>query len=213
MAIDRGVWVLVVVTLAVGSASGSQRQGLQEGSARRPATDFSLTDATGANASLSGLRGKVVLLDFWATWCTGCKEEMPWFIEFQKKYRAAGPRVGGRRVRRRRVGKGSTVPTRPPGQLSDRRRRCGIRGESTASPDCRRHCSSIGAVALLKFTSARWRRNRLRHTFEVSFRRNRRPFAASRLRNARRCLREQARRRVSARYLQRQRPSGYRRRR
>jgi len=90
MAIHRGVWVLVVLTLAVGSVSGSQRKGLQDRSARQPVRDFSLTDATGANASLSGLRGKVVLLDFWATWCAGCKEEMPWFIEFQKKYERQG---------------------------------------------------------------------------------------------------------------------------
>jgi hypothetical protein len=32
----------------------------------------------------------VVLLDFWATWCTGCKVEIPWFIEFDKAYRAKG---------------------------------------------------------------------------------------------------------------------------
>ncbi|HEV8397885.1 MAG TPA: TlpA disulfide reductase family protein, partial [Vicinamibacterales bacterium] len=36
------------------------------------------------------LKGKVVLLDFWATWCTGCKVEIPWFIEFDKAYRAKG---------------------------------------------------------------------------------------------------------------------------
>jgi cytochrome c biogenesis protein CcmG/thiol:disulfide interchange protein DsbE len=90
MAIHRGVWLLIVLTLAVGSVSGSQRGGLQERLVRQPARGFALTDATGANASLSGLRGKVVLLDFWATWCTGCKEEMPWFIEFQKKFERQG---------------------------------------------------------------------------------------------------------------------------
>jgi len=31
-----------------------------------------------------------VLLDFWATWCTGCKVEIPWFMEFEKKYRGRG---------------------------------------------------------------------------------------------------------------------------
>ena len=40
--------------------------------------------------SLAGLKGKVVLLDFWATWCTGCKVEIPWYMEFQKKYRRRG---------------------------------------------------------------------------------------------------------------------------
>ena len=90
VAMNRRLWVLVVFTLTVCFVSGSQREGLQDRPARRPATDFSLTDATGAHASLSGLRGKVVLLDFWATWCAGCKEEMPWFIEFQKKYARQG---------------------------------------------------------------------------------------------------------------------------
>jgi cytochrome c biogenesis protein CcmG/thiol:disulfide interchange protein DsbE len=36
------------------------------------------------------LKGRVVLLDFWATWCTGCKLEIPWYVEFQKKYGAQG---------------------------------------------------------------------------------------------------------------------------
>jgi thiol-disulfide isomerase/thioredoxin len=31
-----------------------------------------------------------VLLDFWATWCHGCKEEIPWFVEFDQRYRAKG---------------------------------------------------------------------------------------------------------------------------
>jgi cytochrome c biogenesis protein CcmG/thiol:disulfide interchange protein DsbE len=49
-----------------------------------------LTDASGKTAKLTDYRGKVVLLDFWATWCTGCKQEIPWFSGFQKKYGAQG---------------------------------------------------------------------------------------------------------------------------
>jgi len=57
---------------------------------RPVAPGFSLTDAHGKLVTLSGYRGKVVLLDFWATWCGGCKLEIPWYIEFDKKYRDQG---------------------------------------------------------------------------------------------------------------------------
>jgi len=56
----------------------------------KPAPDFSLADASGTPIKLSAYRGNVVLLNFWATWCGGCKTEIPWYIEFQDKYRDAG---------------------------------------------------------------------------------------------------------------------------
>ena len=52
----------------------------------QPAPDFTLSDAAGSPIKLSALKGKVVLLDFWATWCTGCKVEIPWYIEFENRY-------------------------------------------------------------------------------------------------------------------------------
>lgn len=51
------------------------------------APDFALQNATGANLRLSAYKGKVVLLNFWATWCHGCTMEIPWLIQFQKSYR------------------------------------------------------------------------------------------------------------------------------
>ena len=49
----------------------------------------------GKNVRLSDYKGKVILLDFWATWCGPCKIEIPWFIEFQKKYGPQGLQVIG----------------------------------------------------------------------------------------------------------------------
>ena len=57
---------------------------------RKMAPDFVLDDATGKPVRLSELRGKVVLLNFWATWCAPCGIEIPWFIEFQKAHQDAG---------------------------------------------------------------------------------------------------------------------------
>jgi peroxiredoxin len=54
------------------------------------APDFSLQSLDGKTIRLSDLRGKAVVLNFWATWCAPCKIEMPWFVDLQKKYESAG---------------------------------------------------------------------------------------------------------------------------
>ena len=73
----------------------------QKGGAACPANakpaplDFVLKDVTNKDVRLSDYKGKVILLDFWATWCGPCKVEIPWFVEFQQKYGKAGLQVIG----------------------------------------------------------------------------------------------------------------------
>jgi peroxiredoxin len=62
---------------------------------RKAAPDFTLNDTQGHSVSLSGYKGKVVLLDFWATWCAACQFEVPWYSEFSKKYAEKGLAVVG----------------------------------------------------------------------------------------------------------------------
>jgi thiol-disulfide isomerase/thioredoxin len=63
--------------------------------AAKPEPDLKLKDLDGKEVSLGELQGKVVLVNFWATWCDPCREEIPWLIELQAKYGARGFTVVG----------------------------------------------------------------------------------------------------------------------
>lgn len=57
---------------------------------RRPAADFQRADLNGTPLQLSSLKGKVVLIDFWATWCPPCRMEIPHFKELYAAYKEKG---------------------------------------------------------------------------------------------------------------------------
>lgn len=59
------------------------------------APDFSVTDLSGQTLQLSRYRGKVVVLNFWATWCSPCRSEIPRFVDFENKYGGDGLEIIG----------------------------------------------------------------------------------------------------------------------
>ena len=85
-------FAVLAVFYIVGKATPSVPQAVKPGQA---VPDFSTTNADGGTLRLSDFKGKVVLINFWATWCGPCRTEIPDLIALQKKYGAKGFTVLG----------------------------------------------------------------------------------------------------------------------
>ena len=75
---------------AVASTGGAALAAACDAEARPANLDFTLQDKDGNDVHFESLKGKVVLLNFWATWCGPCKIEIPWFVEFAEQHAGDG---------------------------------------------------------------------------------------------------------------------------
>jgi len=85
--------VLLLIVLAAGSHAFAAPR--KSPLLNHPAPPFARTALTNERISLAGLHGRVVLLNFWATWCAPCQVEMPRFVAWEDKYKADGLSIVG----------------------------------------------------------------------------------------------------------------------
>jgi cytochrome c biogenesis protein CcmG/thiol:disulfide interchange protein DsbE len=88
---SQQVSVLLVLMLALTMGAVGQNRSLLN----KPAPAITQTSLDNQRIDLGALRGRVVLLNFWATWCAPCQIEMPRFMQWQEKYKADGLSIVG----------------------------------------------------------------------------------------------------------------------
>jgi thiol-disulfide isomerase/thioredoxin len=84
------VGLALVAISGVGGQAPPPAAGGCDPNAKPANMNFTLKDLGGKDVKLASFKGKVILLNFWATWCGPCKVEIPWFNEFQQKYQDRG---------------------------------------------------------------------------------------------------------------------------
>lgn len=90
----KPIVALTALMIAGMTAAGAAACGAAREEAT-PAPDFSLTDLQGNSLSLASYKGKVLFINFWATWCPPCRREIPDFIEAYKDLKAKGLEILG----------------------------------------------------------------------------------------------------------------------
>jgi len=83
MNIRNSIFALLVCVFAASSIASPGLEG-------QPAPDFALKSSSGTNLRLSEYRGDVVMINFWATWCGPCRQEMPLLDELYTRYQRVG---------------------------------------------------------------------------------------------------------------------------
>ena len=93
--LSAAVVLTAMLAVSCGNQTAQANREVKPTTARKQAPEFELKDADGKTVKLSDYKGKVVLLNFWATWCGPCKIEIPWFIDFETRYKDRGFAVVG----------------------------------------------------------------------------------------------------------------------
>jgi cytochrome c biogenesis protein CcmG/thiol:disulfide interchange protein DsbE len=91
-------FLVIGLALALGTVTCTLKKTSETGESSATsgaAPDVTFKDLQGHDVPFSSLKGKVVLMNFWATWCEPCQMEIPWLIDFQQKYASRGFTVLG----------------------------------------------------------------------------------------------------------------------